>query len=166
MPPASAPPCWSCWTPWSSSGWPVPGDRAALIREASRLFCAEPRAAAQVEQALLHRESMGETYIPPLQAVLLHSFTPAVPGCRLGYLKAEPPVYEKGRALQGALVLLAPDAEDGIPADVMQAVSAILIEQPALMPLLRRGSRDEAAALLEKELGERFRQALSLRIGR
>ena len=75
-------------------------------------------------------------------------------------------VYEKGRALQGALVLLAPDAEDGIPADVMQAVSAILIEQPALMPLLRRGSRDEAAALLEKELGERFRQALSLRIGR
>ena len=145
---------------------PVPGDRAALIREASRLFCAEPRAAAQVEQALLHRESMGETYIPPLQTVLLHSFTPAVPGCRLGYLKAEPPVYEKGRALQGALVLLAPDAEDGIPADVMQAVSAILIEQPALMPLLRRGSRDEAAALLEKELGERFRQALSLRIGR
>ena len=128
----------------------MPGDRAALIREASRLFCAEPRAAAQVEQALLHRESMGETYIPPLQAVLLHSFTPAVPGCRLGYLKAEPPVYEKGRALQGAL----------------EAVSAILIEQPALMPLLRRGSRDEAAALLEKELGERFRQALSLRIGR
>ena len=144
----------------------MPGDRSVLIREAARLFCSEPQAIAQVEKALLRRESMGETYIPPLQAVLLHSFTPAVPGCRLGYLKAEPPIYENGHALRGALVLLAPDAEDGIPADVMQAVSVILIEQPALMPLLRRGSRDEAAALLEKELGERFRQALSLRIDR
>lgn len=142
----------------------MPVDRSSLIREAARLFCNEPRAIAQVERALIHRESMGETYIPPLQAVLLHSFTSAVPGCRLGYLCAEPPIYEKDQTLQGALVLLAPDSEDGIPADVMQAVSAILIEQPALMPLLRHGKRDDAAALLEKELGERFRHALSLRI--
>ena len=144
----------------------LPGDRTTLIREAARLFCPQPDGARRVEKALLQREAMGETYIPPLGAVLLHCFTPAVPGCRFGYLKAEPPVYENGRVIGGALVLLAPDAEDGIPADVMQAVSAILIEQPELMEQLRLGHREQAAALLEKGLGERFRQALTMRIGK
>ena len=144
----------------------LPGDRTTLIREAARLFCPQPDGARRVEKALLQREAMGETYIPPLNAVLLHCFTPAVPGCRFGYLKAEPPVYENGRVIGGALVLLAPDAEDGIPADVMQAVSAILIEQPELMEQLRLGRREQAAALLEKGLGERFRQALTMRIGK
>ena len=144
----------------------LPGDRTTLIREAARLFCPQPDGARRVEKALLQREAMGETYIPPLNAVLLHCFTPAVPGCRFGYLRAEPPVYENGRVIGGALVLLAPDAEDGIPADVMQAVSAILIEQPELMEQLRLGRREQAAALLEKGLGERFRQALTMRIGR
>lgn len=144
----------------------LPGDRTTLIRAAARLFCTQPEDVRRVEKALFHRETMGETYIPPLRAVLLHCFTPAVPGCRFGYLKAEPPVYENGRVLYGALVLLAPESEDGIPADVMQAVSAILIEQPELIEQLRLGHRDQAAALLEKGLGERFRQALTLRIGK
>ncbi|MGN0708273.1 MAG: PRD domain-containing protein [Faecalibacterium sp.] len=144
----------------------LPGSRTALIREAARLFCSQPEAAHRIEKALFQREGMGETFIPPLNAVLLHCFTPEVPGCRFGYIKAEPPVYENGRAIHGALVLLAPDSEDGIPADVMQAVSAILIEQPELMEQLRLGHRDQAAALLEKGLGERFRQALTMRIGK
>ena len=66
----------------------------------------------------------------------------------------------------GPILTFTPEAEDGIPADVMQAVSAILIEQPELIRELRLGHREQAAALLEKELGQRFRQALTLRIGK
>lgn len=142
----------------------VPGSRQTLIREASRLFCPLAADAQAVEQALLHREELGDTYIQPLQALLLHCRTSAVSGCRFGYLQAQPPVYEPGRSICGALVLLAPDREDGIPVKVIQAVSALLIEQPALMEQLRAGDRRQAAATLEKGLGDRFRQALTIRI--
>ncbi|MGN0983474.1 MAG: PRD domain-containing protein [Gemmiger sp.] len=143
----------------------LPRGRTELIREASRLFCPRAEDARAVEKLLLQREALGETFIPPLEAVLLHGFTAAVPGCRFGYLRAEPPVFEQGRAIHGALVLLAPDSVDSIPADVMQAVSAILIEEPALLEALRQNRRELAAAVLERGLGERFRQALTLRIG-
>ncbi len=143
---------------------PAPGSRAVLIQEGSRLFCPLAADAQAVEQALVRREGLGETYIKPLQAVLLHCRTSAVMGCRLGYLQAQPPVYEPGKFIRGALVLLAPNRDGSIPVEVMQAVSALLIEQPALMEHLRSGERQKAASLLEKGLGERFRQALTIRI--
>lgn len=143
---------------------PRPGGRPALIEEAARLFCPLPADAQTVEQALLCREELGDTYIQPLQAVLLHCRTGAVAGCRLGYLQAQPPVYEPGKIIRGAVVLLAPDRDDSIPVEVVQAVSALLIEQPELMEQLRLGNRQQAASLLEKGLGDRFRQALTIRI--
>lgn len=137
---------------------PRPRTRAALIAEAARLFA--PDNPAPVERALERREALGDTYIRPLWALLLHCKTNAVSGCRLGYLRAEPPVYEDGRMIRGALVLLAPDADDNVPTEVMQAVSGILIEDPQLIEALRGGDLDGAAAILERGLGDRFRVAL------
>lgn len=136
----------------------LPRTRAALIAEGARLFA--PDAADTVERALLRREAAGDTYIKPLWALLLHCKTNAVSGCRLGYLRADPPVYEDGRMIQGALVLLAPDTEDSVPTEVMQAVSGLLIEDPRLIEALRAGDRDGAAERLERGLGQRFRAAL------
>lgn len=142
----------------------LPTTRGTLIREGARLFCPQTADARTVEQQLLRREKLGDTHVQPLQAVLLHCRTAAVEGCRLGYLQAQPPVYEDGRPLCGALVLLAPEEGGDIPLQVMQAVSALLIEEPALMDALRAGDRAAAAALLEKGLGERFREAMTLRL--
>ena len=74
---------------------------------------------------------MGDTYIKPLFALLLHCRTKAVLDCRFGYLQAQPPVYKAGKMIMGALVLLAPDTGDPIPVEVMRMVSAQLIEEPA-----------------------------------
>lgn len=71
-----------------------------------------------------------------LYALLLHCRTSAVKDCRLGYLQAQPPVYEPGRIVLGALVLLAPDDGNGVPVEVMQNVSGQLIETPRLMEAL------------------------------
>ncbi len=136
----------------------LPATRGVLIAEAARLF--SPEAPEPVERALLRRDAMGDTYIKPLFALLLHCKTNRVPGCRLGYLRAEPPVYEEGRAILGALVLLAPDVEENVMVEVMQAVSALLIEEPALIAALRDGSLVRAAAVLEQGLSRRFRDAL------
>lgn len=142
----------------------VPGSRRELIAQGARLFCPLLEDSNAVEEAFLRREKLGETYFAPLQAVLLHCKTNAVFGCRLGYLQAEPPVLEPGKTIQGALVLLAPDRpEDSLSLEVMQSVSALLIQEPRLMETLRAGNRRQAAAILEQGLVTRFRQALSQR---
>ena len=114
----------------------VPGSRAALIHAAAQLFCPQEADARLVEQQLRRRETLGDTYIKPLYALLLHCRTSAVKDCRLGYLQAQPPVYEPGRIVLGALVLLAPDDGNGVPVEVMQNVSGQLIETPRLMEAL------------------------------
>ena len=115
----------------------VPGSRAALIHAAAQLFCPQEADARLVEQQLRRRETLGDTYIKSLYALLLHCRTSAVKDCRLGYLQAQPPVYEPGRIVLGALVLLAPDDGNGVPVEVMQNVSGQLIETPRLMEVLR-----------------------------
>ena len=134
----------------------APGSRAALIRAAAQLFCPQEADARLVEQQLRRRETLGDTYIKPLYALLLHCRTSAVKDCRLGYLQAQPPVYEPGRIVLGALVLLAPDDGNGIPVEVMQNVSGQLIETPRLMEALRTGQRQEAADLLEQGFDRAF----------
>lgn len=136
----------------------LPRTRAALIAAGAKLFASDDP--APIERALQRREEMGDTYIRPLWALLLHCKTNAVSGCRLGYLRADPPVYENGRVIRGALVLLAPDTEDDVPTEVMQAVSGLLIEDPLLIEALREGDQDSAAEVLERGLGQRFRVAL------
>ena len=134
----------------------APGNRQAMIRAASQMFCPQEADARLVEQQLRRRETLGDTYIKPLYALLLHCRTNAVRECRLGYLQAQPPVYEPGRIILGALVLLAPDDGSGIPVEVMQNVSGQLIEAPQLMEALRTGQRQEAIELLEQGFDRAF----------
>ena len=134
----------------------APGSRAALIHAAAQLFCPQEADARLVEQQLRRRESLGDTYIKPLYALLLHCRTSAVKDCRLGYLQAQPPVYEPGRIVLGALVLLAPEDGNGVPVEVMQNVSGQLIETPRLMEALRTGQQQEAADLLEQGFDRAF----------
>ena len=136
----------------------LPGTRGALITEAAKLF--SPGSPGPGERALLRRDALGGTYIKPLWALLLHCKTNLVPGCRLGYLRAEPPVYEDGKVIRGALVLLAPDVAEEVPVEVMQAVSALLIEEPDLIEALRADDAPRAAKILEQGLNRRFRDAM------
>lgn len=141
----------------------APRTRADFIIAAAAMFCPDPRAAALVEAALHRRETLGDTFMQPLGALLLHCKTPAVAGCRLGYLRARHPFYEGGAAVRGALVMLAPDSPEPVYQQVMQEVSGLLIDQPALLEAFRGGAADRAAALLETGLDERFYQALGRR---
>lgn len=106
-------------------------------------------------------EALGDTYIPPLRAHLLHCKTGAVDGCRLGYLRLPHPVMEDGREILGAVVMLAPDRPEPVWQRVMQEVSAVLIDRPALIEALRAGERERAVRLLEADLSLRFRRELA-----
>ena len=137
----------------------LPGNRADLIEAASQLFCTEEAKAKTIFDALWRREKLGDTYIKPLRSLLLHARVSTVPSCRLGYLRADPPVYENGKLIQGALVLLAPEIGKE-PLEVMQAVSGLLIEDPDLIAALRRADRALAGTILEKGLGRQFDRVL------
>lgn len=136
----------------------LPSTRSALITAAANLF--SPASPEAVERALIRRDKLSDTYIKPLWALLLHCKTNQVSGCRLGYLRAEPPVYENGKVIRGAIVLLAPDVPDRVPLEVMQAVSAILIEEPELIESLRQNDAVQATSILERGLNRSFRDAL------
>ena len=99
--------------------------------------------------------------IPPLRAHLLHCKTSAVDSCCLGYLRLPYPVTENGREILGAVVMLAPDRPEPVWQRVMQEVSAVLIDRPALIESLRAGERDQAVRLLETDLSLRFRRELA-----
>ncbi len=144
----------------------APRTRMDLICAAARLFCTSSAGAEQVEQALLRRENLGDTLLPPLQALLLHCKTDAIEGCRLGYLKATPPFYEGENRIEGAIVMLAPTQGEEVWQPVMQEVSALLIDQPVLRDALYAGEPARAAALLENFLSRRFCRELSRRTPR
>lgn len=120
------------------------------------MFCAHPADIRLTEQALARREAMGDTYIPPLKAFLLHCKTSTVNGCRLGYLRLRHSYQDKGREVLGAVVMLAPDKDEPIWQRVMQEVSAVLIDRPALIEALRDGDRYGAGKLLEDDLNLRL----------
>lgn len=135
----------------------APISRSALITRAARLFCPLEADARQVEAGLLRRERIGNTYIKPLRAVLLHCKSNAVSGCRFGYLSAVPPVYENGKIISGALILLIPDDGDKARLEIMQTVSSILVEDERLINALRTGQKEEALRLLREGLAERIK---------
>lgn len=135
----------------------APASRSSLITRAARLFCPLEADARQVEEGLLRRERIGDTYIKPLRAVLLHCKSNAVSGCRFGYLSAVPPVYENGKIISGALILLIPDDGDKARLEIMQTVSSILVEDERLINALRAGRKEEALRLLREGLAERIK---------
>lgn len=135
-----------------------PVSRQGLIDAASRLFCRiEGASASGGAAAAPDGKPMGDTYIKPCcSRCCCHCRTKAVSDCRFGYLQAQPPVYEAGKMIMGAFVLLAPDTDDPIPVEVMRMVSAQLIEEPELIERLRTGQRDAAVQLLEEKLDRLF----------
>ncbi len=57
--------------------------------------------------------------------------------------------------------MLAPAGPEPVWQQVMQEVSAILVDRPALLDALRAGDRTDAVRLLETDLSRRFCYELS-----
>ena len=103
---------------------PAPRTRQDMIRAAARLFARTPQDARVIESALARREALGDTYIPPLRAHLLHCKTAAVDGCRLGYLRLPHPIGHSV-SLVSALILGDAAVSAGLLSTPMVIVSAL-----------------------------------------
>ncbi len=101
-----------------------PASYAQLIQDAAHLF--DSSHPDRIAQALMHREKLGSTYIPPLHALLLHCKTDAVSSGRFGYLTLPQPLHLDVGPVWGALVLLAPVDPAAVWNPLMSEVSAVL----------------------------------------
>ncbi len=140
--------------------------RSEVIAKAGALFAADDRMAADIEAGLYERDRLADTYIRQFHALVLHCRTSMVSHARFGYIKLEPPIYEKARVIFGALVMLAPEnQEDSIPHHLIGAISALLVEDKTLLDQLHAGNWDGSRVSIENGLGAYYKQIIEKKIG-
>lgn len=145
---------------------PIVENREALIKEAAQLFAETEIAGNDIELAFLRRDQLGDTYIKPFRALLLHCRTQFTTHCCFGYVRLEPPFYEKGRFVLGAIVMLIPEENSlEVCSTLMSEISSLLMRQPILLDYMRAGAQDQLTAALETEILEIYRTIVRRKLG-
>lgn len=139
-------------------------NRDAVIAKAGELFAEDERMAADIENGLYERDQLADTYIKQFHALMLHCTTTMVEHARIGYLKLEPPLYENGKVIFGAFVMLAPEGGE-IARKLIGAVSAITVQDKSLTDKLRIGDWDGSRKSLEAGLSAYYKLYLMKRLG-
>ena len=144
---------------------PIVRSRAELITQSAILF-AENRAAQDgLAELFRARDQLADTYIKPFHALLLHGRTPLTSSPCFGYVRLDPPFYEKGRVMLGAVVMLIPDGPRGeICARIMSEISGLLLENHALLDAMRDENEDGLASLLEELLLRFYKRTVVSRL--
>lgn len=126
--------------------------RTELIEAAAKLFASDDISSDIIRQVFENREALGDTYIKPFRALLLHGRTECVSHCRFGYVRLQPPLYENGKIIQGAIVMLIPSEQDTTCQKLMSRISALLLDHHELLQDMRSGNltglRDTLTSLL------------------
>ncbi len=142
--------------------------RAEIIAKAGTLFADNDRSAADIEAGLYERDRNADTYVKQFHVLMLHCQTNMIDHARFGYVKLDPPLYEQGRVIFGALVMLAPETsedEDVVAHHLIGAISSLLVENKTFLGQLRSGDWNGSRASIEAGLGMYYKQYLRKRIG-
>lgn len=123
-----------------------------ICRAAGRAVSEDVAAQQGIAEALLARESKGETILRGNAMVLLHARTDLAPGLHFGILHLEQPMLypeENGEAVRTAVVMLAPQESSCEALETIGTVSAALLERWGLIALLNEGNQDAIYQELE-----------------
>ena len=140
-------------------------NRDDLIDESALLFTDIPAIQEALADVFHKRNELGDTYIEPFQALLLHGKTPWIKHPCFGYVSMEPPMYEAGRPLLGAIVMLIPDNEaTDVCAQIMSEISGLLLEDPLLLNVMRSGNVERMRETLETLLLQFYKRTIHHRL--
>ena len=85
-----------------------------------------------------------------IDALLLHGRTALTEHSCFGYVRLDPPFYEKGRVMLGAVVMLIPDGvHSEACACIMSEISGLLLENRVLLDAMRAENTDGLRGPLE-----------------
>ena len=79
------------------------------------------------------RDQLADTYMKPFHALFLHGRSPDIHHACFGYIHLEPPIYENGRIILGAIISFIPEDGTGtIAASIASEIVGALLEEPEL----------------------------------
>lgn len=140
---------------------PVLGKRSEVISHAASLFAENAEMEKHFQQVLETRDQMADTYIKPFHALLLHGRSSMTDHICFGYVRLEPPVYDKTQIILGAIVSLIPEGTDSqVCAAITSEVIGALLEKPELLEALRSMDDNLFASLLEDTLLRFYRETV------
>lgn len=144
---------------------PVLQSREDVISYAAALFADTPKMEEHLYQVLKTRDQLSDTYIKPFFALLLHGRSPEITRSCFGYIRLEPPIYEKTRIIRGAIVSLIPSGDKSeTAAPLASEIVGALLEDPDLLRALQHMDDETFTRLLEVTLLRFYRHTVQNRL--
>ena len=144
---------------------PILKNREELISYSSSLYADSSEMQTHLYKILKDRDSLADTYIKPFQALLLHGRSPEISSSCFGYVRLEPPIYEKGHIIRGAIVSLIPSGPSSeVAAPVTSEVIGALLEEPGLLKALQTMNKELFTKQLEEVLLRFYKSTVQTRL--
>lgn len=132
---------------------PVLQNRESIIVHAASLFADTPDMEQNFYTIMKKRDQLADTYMKPFHTLFLHGKSPDIRHACFGYMHLEPPIYENGRIILGAIISFIPEGETGkIAAPIASEIVGALLEEPELLAALRSADDERFTGLLEVSL--------------
>ena len=120
---------------------------------------------AHLYKILKDRDNLADTYIKPFQALLLHGRSEEITSSCFGYVRLEPPIYERGHIIRGAIVSLIPSGPASeVSAPVASEVIGALLEETELLKALQSLNKEAFAKQLEEVLLRFYKSTVLTRL--
>ena len=144
---------------------PILKNRDEIISYCSSLYADTSDMQAHLYKILKDRDNLADTYIKPFQALLLHGRSTEISTSCFGYVRLEPPIYERGHIIRGAIVSLIPSVPASeVAAPVTSEVIGALLEEPALLKALQSLNKENFTKQLEEILLRFYKSTVQTRL--
>lgn len=144
---------------------PILKNREELISYSASLYAESSEMQEHLYKILKDRDTLADTYIKPFQALLLHGRSSKLTRSCFGYVRLEPPIYEKGHIIRGAIVSLIPSGPASeVAAPVTSEVIGALLEEPELLKTLQNMNKEQFMKQLEEVLLRFYKSTVQTRL--
>ena len=139
---------------------PIIHNRDEFIHYAATISADQPEDVEHFYQLLKERDQMADTYIKPFHALLLHGRSPLVKKPCFGYIRLEPPFYESGKVILGAVLSLIPSEgiKNKVSATITSEIIGSLLDNDQLLAAMRAGNIGLLHDLIEYNLLEFYKR--------
>ncbi len=132
---------------------PVLQNREDIIIHAASLFADTPEMEQRFYEIMKKRDQLADTYMKPFHTLFLHGRSPDITHPCFGYVHLEPPIYENGRIILGAIISFIPEKDDHkTAASLASEIVGALLEESDLLTALRKADDELFTSLLEVSL--------------
>lgn len=141
---------------------PVLQNREDIIVHAAALFADTPEMERHFYEIIKKRDQLADTYMKPFHTLFLHGRSPDITHPCFGYIHLEPPIYENGRIILGAIISFIPEGPGSkTAASLASEIVGALLQEPDLLAALRKADDELFTSLLEVSLLKYYKRCVA-----